>query len=148
MSTVDKAPAHMAIFSDSPKFTDARFEGYFINTLSGNEIPILNWNASYIEDRHTISLGEMLHMLDVNEKLPEAHKIYFTAGNNNMVVFHHSTDCIVNITDEEVPRGKREVLNYDSNLFIIFEDHSTEIEIRYKRVKSRQRFISNELMAK
>ena len=119
------------------RFSDARFEGYFLNTLSGNEIPILHWSASYIENKHTISLGEMFNMLDVEEKLPEAHKIFFEAGNNHTVIFHHATECTITLGNKDVPRGKREVLNFDNKLYIIFEDHSTEIEVRYKRMKRR-----------
>ncbi|MCL2593577.1 MAG: VWA domain-containing protein, partial [Defluviitaleaceae bacterium] len=65
------------ILKSNSRFSGARFEGYFLHTLSGNEIPILNWNASYIENKHMISLGEMFNMLDVKEKLPEAHKLFF-----------------------------------------------------------------------
>ena len=114
---------------------DARFEGYFLNTLSGNDIPILNWNARYIENKQTVSLGEMFNMLDVEERLPEAHKIFFEAGSNHTVIFHHMTDCVVTLGNKDVPRGKKEVLNFDNRLYIVFEDHSTEIEIRYKRMK-------------
>ncbi len=117
------------------KFSGARFEGYFLNTLSGNEVPVLNWNASYIENKHSISLGELFAMMDVFEKLPEAHKIHLKAGNNSTVLFHHDTDCIVSLGDRNIPSGKKEVLNYDDRLYIVFEDHVTEMELRYKRVR-------------
>jgi hypothetical protein len=119
----------------SYRFSDARFEGYFLNTKSGKEIPILNWNAAYIENKHTISLGEMFNILDVDERLPEAHKIFFEAGNNKTVIFHHATDCVVSVGNKDIAKGKKEVLNFDNKLYIVFEDHSTEIEIRYKRVR-------------
>jgi len=96
--------------TSSNRFSDAKFEGYFLSTLSGNEIPILNWNANYIENKHKISLGEMFSMLDVEERLPEAHKIFFEAGNNNAVIFYHSTSCVVSIGNRDVPKGKKEVL--------------------------------------
>lgn len=116
-------------------FTGARFEGYFLKTLSGNDIPVLNWNASYIDNRHNITLGEMFGILDVTEKLPEANKIFFEAGKNNTVIFYHDTDCIISFGNRNILRKKKEVLNYDDRIYIVFEDNSTEIEIRYKRVR-------------
>ncbi|MCL1924635.1 MAG: hypothetical protein FWF50_03525, partial [Defluviitaleaceae bacterium] len=121
-------------------FKDARFEGYFLNTLSGNDIPILNWGAAYIENKNIISLGEMFNMLEVEERLPEAHKIFFEAGNNNTVIFHHMTNCVVSLGKKDIPKGKKEVLKFESKLYIVFEDHSTEIELRYKRVRKSLRW--------
>lgn len=118
-------------------FTDSRFEGYFLNTLSGNEIPVLNWNASYINNRQSITLRELFNILDVTEKLPEASKIYFDAGKNGTVIFHHDTSCVVSLSKRDIPKGKKEILNYDDKLYIVFEDNVTEIEIRYKRIRNK-----------
>lgn len=98
-------------------------------------MPVLNWNSSYIENKQKISLGDLLQMMDVEEALPESHKIYFTAGNNHAVVFSHDTNCIVNLRNKTVSSGKKEVLNYDDNLYIIFEDNATELEVRFKRAR-------------
>ncbi len=121
------------LFSGGSIFSNARFEGYFLNTLSGNEIPVLNWNASYIDNKKSITLAELFHILDVTEKLPEAHKIHFGAGKNGTVLFYHDTDCIVSLRGKDIPKGKKEVLQYEDKLYIVFEDHVTEIELRYKR---------------
>lgn len=118
-------------------FQGARFEGYFLKTFSGNEIPVLYWNASYINNKHSITLGELFRILDVEEKLSEARKIYFQAGKNGTVIFYHDTNCIVNIGSRDIPAGKREILNFDDRLYIVFEDNVTEIEIRYKRTKGK-----------
>ena len=125
------------IVKSGARFSGARFEGYFLDTLSGKEIPVLNWQASYIDNKHTISLGELLSLMDVSEKLPESHKIFFEAGNNNTVIFYHNTDCIVGLGKLTIPPGKKEVLKYDDRLYIVFEDHVTELEIRYKRVRKK-----------
>lgn len=118
-------------------FINSRFEGYFLNTLSGNEIPVLNWNASYINNRQSITLRELFNILDVTEKLPESGKICFEAGKNGTVIFHHDTGCIVSLGKRDIPRGKKEILNYDDKLYIVFEDNVTEIEIRYKRIRNK-----------
>lgn len=118
-------------------FIDSRFEGYFLNTLSGNEIPVLNWNASYINNRQSITLRELFSILDVNEKLPESGKIYFDAGKNGTVIFHHDTNCIVSLGKRDIPKGKKEILNYDDKIYIVFEDDVTEIEIRYKKIRNK-----------
>ena len=132
-----KRPTHIVTESPPPpnhKFYNAKFEGYFLNTLSGKEIPILNWSASYINNKQIISLGEMLDMLDVEEKLLEAHKIFFKAGNNETVIFYHNTHCVVDMGNKNIESGKKEILRYDDKIYITFEDHVSEIEIRYKRV--------------
>ena len=121
--------------NSNTKFSGARFEGYFLNTLSGNDVPVLNWNASYIDNKQIISLGDLFFISDVDEKLPESYKIYFQAGNNGTVIFYHNTECIISLLNRDIPRGKKEVLSYDDRLYIVFEDHVTEIEIRYKRVR-------------
>ena len=69
-----------------PGFSGARFEGYFLNTRSGKEIPVLNWHASCIENKKMMTLSEMFKMLDVEEKLPEANRIYFEAVFNGREV--------------------------------------------------------------
>lgn len=133
-------PAEPVIYTpakSSTLFKGARFEGYFINTLSGKEVPVLYWNAGYIENRHSITLGDLLAMLDVDEKLKEAQKIYFEAGNNGTVLFSHDTECIISFGNRELPPRKKEVLNYEDKLYIMFEDHVTEVEIRYKRERKR-----------
>lgn len=118
-------------------FQGARFEGYFLKTFSENEIPVLYWNASYINNKHSITLGELFRILDVEEKLSEARKIYFQAGKNGSVIFYHDTNCIVSIGSRDIPAGKREILNFDDRLYIVFEDNVTEIEIRYKRTRGK-----------
>lgn len=122
--------------SKKSKFKEARFEGYFLNTLSGNDIPVLHWNSSYINNRHGVSLGELFFMLDVTESLEDAYKINFESGANNTVVFYHETECIITISNKDIVRGKKVVLNYDDKIYIIFSDHQTEIEIRYKRARA------------
>lgn len=117
------------------KFSGSRFEGYFLTTFSGNEFPVLNWNASLVENKHITSLGELFLMMGVDENLPEASKIYLEAGNNDALVFYHDTRCIVTIGNKDVPQNKKVVLRYNERFYITFEDHVTEIEIRYKKVK-------------
>lgn len=129
--------AEPAVSSYNHKFNNARFEGYFLNTKSGIEIPVLTWPANYINSKSDISLGEMLNMLDVTENRSEAHKIFFQAGNNDTVIFHHNTECIITIGRRNVAHGQKEVLKYDDKIYITFEDHATELEVRYKRVRKR-----------
>lgn len=131
-----KATAAPLIISSNAKFNGSRFEGYFLNTLSGNDIPVLNWNSSYIDNKRIFSLGDLFSISDVEEKIPESYKIYFRAGNNGNVIFYHNTGCVVSLSNRNIPRGKREVLKYDDRIYIVFEDHVTEIEIRYKRVRN------------
>ncbi len=130
-----KVTQHSIMFSPNIRFNGARFEGYFLNTLSGIDIPVLNWNASYINNLKSISLGDLFALMDVSEKLPEAYKIYFEAGNNGTVIFYHNTNCIISFGKQTIPEGKKQVLNYDDKLYIVFENHVTEIELRYKRIR-------------
>ena len=115
------------------RFNGAKLEGYFHTTLSGNEIPTLYWNAAYIENKSRTSLGGLFDILEVEEELPEAEKIYFEAGHNNRLVFYHDTACIVTAGKLSVAKGRKVVLGYNEKIFIVFEDNVTEIEVRYKR---------------
>ncbi len=125
------------IFSGETIFSNAVFEGYFLSTLSGNEIPVLNWGASYIDNKKSITLGELFHILDVTEKLPEAHKIYIGAGKNGTVLFYHDTDCVITCKGKDIPKKKKEILQYEDKVYITFEDNVTEMELRYKRKRKR-----------
>jgi hypothetical protein len=120
------------------KFSGGRFEGYFLSTRSGGDIPVLFWNAAYIDNKHGVTLGELFSMLDVREKLPESHKMYFEAGRDQNVIFFHNTYAVVSIGKKDVPAGKKEILRFDDRLYIVFEDNATEIEIRYIRVGRRR----------
>lgn len=121
------------IFSGKTIFSNAAFEGYFLNTLSGNEIPVLNWNASYINNKKSVTLGELFHILDVTEKLPEAHKISIEAGKNETVQFYHNTNCVITCKKRNIFKRKKETLQYEDKVHIIFEDTVTEMELYYKR---------------
>ena len=125
------------IFSGETIFSNAVFEGYFLSTLSGNEIPVLNWGASYIDNKKSITLGELFHILDVTEKLPESHKIYIGAGKNGTVLFYHDTDCVITCKGKDIPKKKKEILQYEDKIYITFEDNVTEMELRYKRKRKR-----------
>lgn len=125
------------IFSGETIFSNATFEGYFLNTYSGNEIPVLHWEASYIDNKKSITLGELFHILDVTEKLPEAHKIYIGAGKNGTVLFYHDTDCVITYKGKDIPKKKKEILQYEDKVYITFEDNVTELELRYKRKRKR-----------
>ncbi len=125
------------IFSGETIFSNAVFEGYFLNTYSGNEIPVLNWGASYIDNKKSITLGELFHILDVTEKLPESHKIYIGAGKNGTVLFYHDTDCVITCKGRDIPKRKKEILQYEDKIYITFEDNVTEIELRYKRKRKK-----------
>jgi len=130
-------PDNQEVKSVYTRFNNTRFEGYFLNTKSGNEIPVLFWNASHIENRNTVSLGELLRLMEVDEDLPESDRIFFNAGNNNSIVFSHDTNCIVTIKNQNIPRSKRILLQYDDKIYITFENHATELEVRYKRTRKR-----------
>ena len=134
-----EAPTREIIPAPEPvspvKFKGARFEGYFLNTLNGNEIPALFWHVSHIENKPKTTLGELFRFLGVNERLPEADRIYFEAGNNGTLIFHHDTNCIINISKRDIPRGNKAVLNYNDKIYITFEDHVTELEVRYKHAQ-------------
>ena len=123
----------------APVFQQARFEGYFLKTINNEEIPVLYWPVQYLEQKHKVSLGELFEMLDVKIKNTEAYNIYFEAGTHGKVIFYHFTKSIISIGNRNIPAKKKEILQYDDKIYILFEDHVTEIEVRYKRV-NRKRF--------
>ncbi len=114
-------------------FYNTIFEGHFLNTLSGNDIPILNWSTRYIDNKKGTTLGELLYILDVSEKLPEAYKIYIHISENGTMIFYHNTNCVISCRGKSITKRKKKVLQYGDKLYIEFEDKVTEMELTYKR---------------
>ncbi|MNZ72422.1 hypothetical protein D3C78_908010 [compost metagenome] len=116
-----------------PSFT-GRLEGYFLNTASGNEIPITHWPLTSFDQR-SISLLQLFRSLDINEQLPEAANIIFHAGKGGTLIVTHRTRCALVRGKQPVQAGVKEPIQFGEKLYITFEDGITEIELRYKPIK-------------
>ncbi|MDH6353201.1 uncharacterized protein YegL [Brevibacillus sp. 1238] len=117
-----------------PNFS-GRLEGYFLHTASGNDIPVKFWPLAAFGKKQRITLHELFSSLDVNEHLPEAHKIYFQPGKNQTLVMISHSQCTLQKGKDILPRHKKVVLHYNDKIYVTFEDHVTEIELRYKESK-------------
>jgi Mg-chelatase subunit ChlD len=117
-----------------PKFT-GRLEGYFLNTASGNDIPVKYWPLASFEKQRSIRLSQLFTSLDINEPLPEAENIYVEAGKNGTLLLKHNTRCTVEKGKTPIVRNKKEPVSYNDKIYITFEDRITEIELRYKEIK-------------
>jgi hypothetical protein len=117
-----------------PKWA-GRLEGYFLDTASGNDIPVKYWPLASLERNQSVSLKELFAMLDVNEPLPEAAKIVFEAGKNGTIWVKNTSRSTLQKGNSELSRNKKEALQYNDKLYITFEDRITEIELRYKDIK-------------
>lgn len=111
-----------------------KLEGYFLSTGSGSDIPVKSWPLTSFPGR-TVNLGELFASLDVNEPLPEAGNIYFTAGKNGTLLLQNKSRCSLVRNRTPLPAGKQETLEYNDKLYITFEDGVTELELRYKAIK-------------
>ncbi|WP_397386266.1 VWA domain-containing protein [Paenibacillus sp. VCA1] len=111
-----------------------KLEGYFLATASGSEIPVKYWPLTSFAKRK-VSLMELFQSLDVNEPLPEAEHIVFTAAKNGRLIVKHTTRCALVRNRTPLKANKKEILEYNDKLYITFEDGITEIEIRYKAIK-------------
>lgn len=120
-------------FRPKPSFS-GRLEGYFLETASGNDIPVKYWPLTSFEERK-LTLKRLFASLDVHEPLPETERIVFEAKADGMIAITHHTRCTVSIGTVPVPSGSKAVLRYNEKLYITFEDGITEIEIRYKAIK-------------
>lgn len=117
----------------TPTFT-GRLEGYFLYTASGNDIAVKYWPLTSL-DKRRVTLRELFEMLDVHEHLPESSHIVFEPGLKGTLSVTHQTRCTITHGRVDVPKGHKEILNYNDKLYITFEDGATEIELRYKAVK-------------
>ena len=117
-----------------PTFT-GRLEGYFLNTASGNEVPVKYWPLTSFGKTRKVSLQQLFARLDVNEPLPEAAHILFEAGKNGTLRIKHRTNCTVAKGRTPVKPNDTVTLEYNDKLYITFEDGITEIELRFKAVK-------------
>ncbi|MGG4394562.1 vWA domain-containing protein [Paenibacillus thiaminolyticus] len=117
-----------------PKFA-GRLEGYFLNTASGNDIPVAFWPLSSFDNRR-VSLADLFRSLDIHEPLPEAERILLEPGKEGVLRVVHHTSCAVDKGRTPIPKGKKEVVQYNEKIYVTFEDGITEIELRYKPLKS------------
>ncbi|MBN3524108.1 VWA domain-containing protein [Paenibacillus apiarius] len=123
-----------ALLRPKPAFT-GRLEGYFLNTASGNEVPVKYWPLTSLGKARRVSLQQLFARLDVNEPLPEAANIVFEAGKNGTLRVKHRTNCTVAKGRTPLKPNHTEILEYNDKLYITFEDGITEIELRFKAVK-------------
>ncbi|MCG7316189.1 vWA domain-containing protein [Brevibacillus laterosporus] len=121
------------IVRPKPKLS-GKLEGYFLQTASGNDIPVTYWPLSSFPQRR-ITLQELFRSLNVNEPLPEAAYIVFEAGKNGTLLVKNNSNCILVRGTTLLRINKKEILTYNDKLYITFEDEITEIELRYKAVK-------------
>lgn len=111
-----------------------KLEGYFLATASGSEVPVKSWPLTSFPGR-TVNLGELFQSLDVNEPLPEARNIFFTAGKGGTLIVQNKSRCSLVRNRTPLANNKRETLEYNDKLYITFEDGITELELRYKAIK-------------
>ena len=128
------AGALFVLLRPKPAFT-GRLEGYFLNTASGNEVPVKYWPLTSLGKARRVSLQQLFARLDVNEPLPEAAHIVFEAGKNGTLRVKHRTNCTVAKGRTPLKPNHTESLEYNDKLYITFEDGITEIELRFKAVK-------------
>lgn len=126
------------VFRPKPAFF-GRLEGYFLETASGNDIPVKYWPLHTLGTRRSISLEELFGQLEVHEIVPEAKDIWFKPGKEHTLLVRHDTKCTVVIGRTPLPAGSTGRLAYNDKLYITFEDHVTEIELRYKEPKPNAR---------
>lgn len=107
-----------------------RLKGYFFQTASGNHMPIKYWPLAAFRSKKQITLQELLISLDVNEMLPEAERIFFIPGENNILIKHY-THCSILKDGMRVPKNKKAALINGDKLYIAFEDGKTEMSLTY-----------------
>lgn len=112
-----------------------RLEGYFLNTASGNDIPVKFWPLAAFGQKQRITLHELFTSLDVNEHLPESQKIYFQPGKNQTLIMTNHSQCTLQKGKDILPRHQKVVLHYNDKIYVTFEDRVTEIELRFKEMK-------------
>lgn len=129
-----------------PQFT-GRLEGLFLATASGEDIPVKSWPLTSFGGG-TVTLAELFRTLQVQESLPEAARIVFSAGKQGKLYVKHSTRCAVQIGKMPVPAGKKAALDFNEKLYVTFEDGITEIELRYKAIKPNTNIYTDHLTVK
>ncbi|TVX95083.1 VWA domain-containing protein [Cohnella terricola] len=120
-------------YRPKPLFT-GRLEGYFLDTASGNDIPVKYWSLTSFAERK-LTLKKLFESLDIHEQLPETAHIVFEAAANGALVVSHNTRCTLTIGSVPVGSNRKASLHYNDKLYITFEDGITEIELRYKAIK-------------
>ncbi|MFF2093625.1 VWA domain-containing protein [Paenibacillus sp. NPDC058174] len=116
-----------------PSFA-GRLEGYFLNTASGNEVPVTYWPLTSFSNS-TVTLQQLFRALQINEPLPEAAQIAFQAGKNETLFVKNSSRSTLVRGKTMLRKDRAELMQYGDKLYITFEDGVTELELRYKPIK-------------
>ncbi|MFX3633311.1 MAG: VWA domain-containing protein [Candidatus Pristimantibacillus sp.] len=116
-----------------PSFT-GRLEGYFLNTASGNEIPVTYWPLTSFTDS-SITLLQLFRALQINEQLAGSAQITFYAGKNSTLFVKNTSRCVLVLGKTTLRKDRMELIQYNDKLYITFEDGVTELELRYKPIK-------------
>ncbi|WP_052350300.1 vWA domain-containing protein [Paenibacillus gorillae] len=111
-----------------------RLEGYFLNTASGNEIPVTYWPLTSFSNSN-VTLLQLFRALQINEPLPEAAQISFQAGKNETLYVKNSSRATLIRGKTMLRKDRAELMQYGDKLYITFEDGVTELELRYKPIK-------------
>ncbi|MGC5325335.1 VWA domain-containing protein [Brevibacillus sp. SYSU BS000544] len=118
-----------------PQFT-GRLEAYFLQTASGNEMPVKYWPLNSFSHKRKITLHELFLSLDVFEHLPETENIYLIPGKKGTILLINKTECIITKRNSNQSTYKKEILKHNDVVNIVFEDGLTEIYLRYEDTQS------------
>ncbi|MFF2484397.1 VWA domain-containing protein [Paenibacillus sp. NPDC058071] len=121
------------VLKPKPAFA-GRLEGYFLNTASGNEVPVTYWPLTSFP-KHTVTLLQLFRALQINEPLPEAARISFHAGKKETLYVRNDSRSTLVRGKTLLRKNRAELMQYGDKLYITFEDGVTELELRYKPIK-------------
>ncbi|MBP1905428.1 Mg-chelatase subunit ChlD [Paenibacillus turicensis] len=122
------------VFRPKPAF-EGKLEGYFLATASGSDVPVKSWVLTSFSKRK-VTLLELFQLLDVHEPLPEAAQIVFVPGKKGVLLVKNTSRCSMVRNRTPLAQNKQEILKYNDKLYITFQDGITEIELRYKVIKT------------
>lgn len=114
---------------------EGKLEGYFLATASGSDVPVKSWVLTSFSKRK-VTLLELFQLLDVHEPLPEAAQIVFAPGKNGVLLVKNTSRCSMVRNRTPLAQNKQEILKYNDKLYITFQDGITEIELRYRVIKT------------
>jgi hypothetical protein len=122
------------VLRPKPAF-EGKLEGYFLATASGSDIPVKSWVLTSFSKRK-VTLLELFQLLDVHEPLPEAAQIVFVPGKKGTLLVKNTSRCSMVRNRTPLAQNSQEILKYNDKLYITFQDGVTEIELRYKVIKT------------
>ena len=107
---------------------------YVMKHLSDEDIPPVEYNLFRRYDGTEVSLSEVMESCGLKISFPGSERIWIGPLERG-IYLRNASDCTLLRQNEILLKEHQQVLQFDENIYIVFEDERTELLIVYKSQK-------------